>query len=111
MGDPRNIILIVGYQAEGTLGRRIVELQSPLKILGEEFDLQARVHTINALSAHADRIALRNWVRAVNAKRAVKHVFAVHGEEEKVQAMCQILREEGYSNPIAPAPGAIFKGL
>ncbi|MCI6590435.1 MAG: MBL fold metallo-hydrolase [Lentisphaeraceae bacterium] len=111
VGDPRNIILIVGYQAEGTLGRRIVELQSPLKILGEEFDLQARVHTINALSAHADRIALRNWVRAVNAKRAVKHVFAVHGEEEKVQAMCQILREEGYSNPIAPAPGAIFKGL
>ena len=111
VGDPRNIILIVGYQAEGTLGRRIVELQSPLKILGEEFDLQARVHTINALSAHADRIALRNWVRAVNAKGAVKHVFAVHGEDEKVQAMCQILREEGYSNPIAPAPGAIFKGL
>lgn len=111
VGDPRNIVLIVGYQAEGTLGRRIVELQSPLRILGEEFELQARVHTINALSAHADRTALREWVRALNAKRNVRHVFAVHGEDEKVEAMCQILREEGYPNPIAPASGAIFKGL
>lgn len=111
VGDPRNIILIVGYQAEGTLGRRIVNFQSPLKILGDEFELQARVHTINALSAHADRTALREWVRAVNAQKSVKHVFAVHGEPEKVEAMCAILREEGYPNPIAPAPGAIYKGL
>ena len=111
VGDPRNIVLIVGYQAEGTLGRRIVEMQSPLRILGESFELQARVHTINALSAHADRTALRNWVRAVNAKGSVKHAFAVHGEPEKVEAMCQILQEEGYSKPVAPAPGARFKGL
>ncbi len=111
VGDPRNIILIVGYQAEGTLGRRIVELQSPLRILGDTFELQARVHTINALSAHADRTALREWVRAVNEKKTVKHVFAVHGEVEKVDAMCQILREEGYPSPVAPAPGAIYKGL
>lgn len=109
--DPRNIILIVGYQAEGTLGRRIVELTSPLKILGEEFELHARVHTINALSAHADCDALRAWVRAVNPHGSVKHVFAVHGEKEKVLAMCQILREEGYRNPIAPMPGAVYKNL
>ncbi len=109
--DPRNIILIVGYQAEGTLGRRIVERQSPLKILGDTFDLRARVHTINALSAHADRTALREWVRAVNAEKTVKKAFAVHGEDEKVEAMCRILREEGYPNPVAPAPGAVFKGL
>ena len=111
IGDARNIILIVGYQAEGTLGRRIVNLQSPLRILGEAFELRARVHTINALSAHADRHALRDWVRAVNAEKSIKHVFAVHGEEEKVDAMCSILREEGYPNPIAPAPGAVYKGL
>ncbi len=109
--DPRNIILIVGYQAEGTLGRRIVELDSPIRILGEEFELRARVHTINALSAHADRLALRQWVRAVNKDKTIKHVFAIHGEDEKVEAMCEILRDEGYPNPIAPAPGAIYKGL
>ena len=109
--DPRNIILIVGYQAEGTLGRRIVELTSPLRILGEEFELNARVHTINALSAHADRDALREWVRALNPEKKVKHVFAVHGEIDKVTEMCKILKEEGYQNPIAPASGAVYKGL
>lgn len=111
VSDPRNIILIVGYQAEGTLGRRIVELTSPLRILGEEFELQARVHTINALSAHADKTALRAWVKALNPEGKVKHVFAVHGEKEKVTAMCQILREEGYRNPLAPVSGSIYKGL
>lgn len=111
ISDPRNIILIVGYQAEGTLGRRIVELQSPLRIFGDEYELQARIHTINALSAHADRTALREWVRAINPERKVKHTFAVHGELEKVQAMCQILREEGYRNPHAPMPGTHYKHL
>ncbi len=111
VGDPRNILLIVGYQAEGTLGRRIVELQSPLKILGDTFDLQARVHTINALSAHADRRALRDWVRALNRDGSVRHAFAVHGEDEKVAAMCDMLREAGYPNPIAPLPGAVYKHL
>lgn len=111
VGDPRNIILIVGYQAEGTLGRRIVQCQSPLKILGEEFELRARVHTINALSAHADRTALKAWVKAMNPEGTVSHVFAVHGEEEKVAAMCEILRQAGYRNPVAPAPGAVYKGL
>lgn len=109
--DPRNIILIVGYQAEGTLGRRIVEHQTPLKILGDTFELRARVHTINALSAHADRTALRDWVRAVNAKGTITKAFAVHGEDDKVTAMCQILREEGYKDPVAPVQGAIYKGL
>jgi metallo-beta-lactamase family protein len=107
--DPRNILLITGYQAESTLGRRIVNLESPLKIFGESFDLQARVHTINALSAHADRTALREWVRAMNPEGRVRHAFAVHGEHDKVYAMCQILREEGYRNPKAPAPGSTYR--
>ncbi len=109
--DPRNIILIVGYQAEGTLGRRIVELQSPLRIFGDEYELKARVHTINALSAHADRTALRKWIQAINPNHTIRHAFAVHGEKEKVDAMCAMLREAGYPHPVAPVPGAIFKGL
>lgn len=111
ISDPKNIVLIVGYQAEGTLGRRIVDLKSPLKILGESFDLGARVHTINALSAHADKTALQEWIRAINVKNTIKHAFAIHGEEEKVQAMCQLLRNAGYSNPIAPIAGSIYKHL
>ena len=105
--DPRNIILIVGYQAENTLGRRLVEYRSPLKILGEEHELNARVHTINALSAHADKNGLMDWFDGIKGK-TVKRVFAVHGEPEKVSAMVDLLKEHGAKSAIAPTPGQTF---
>jgi metallo-beta-lactamase family protein len=107
VGDPRNIILIVGYQAENTLGRRIVEYKTPLKILGETFDLRARVHTINALSAHADRTALMNWFDGVKGR--LSSVFAVHGEPEKVAAMTELVKAHGVANAVAPVPGQRFE--
>ncbi len=106
VSDPRNIILIVGFQAENTLGRRIVDRVSPLKILGDEFELRARVHTINALSAHADRTALMQWFDGV--KGNLKHVFAIHGEPEKVNAMCELVKQHGVENVVAPVPGQIY---
>lgn len=107
VGDPRNIILIVGYQAEQTLGRRIVDHASPLKILGDEFELKARVHTINALSAHADRRQLMTWLDAVKGK-TVKRLFAVHGEPDKVDAMVALARAHGIEQSIDPVPGQKF---
>ena len=107
VGDPRNIILIVGFQAENTLGRRIVDRQSPLKILGDEFELRARVHTINALSAHADRAALMRWFDGV--KGNLSRVFAVHGEPEKVAAMTELVKRHGVDNAAAPLPGQTFE--
>ena len=109
VGDPRNIVLIVGFQAENTLGRRIVELKSPLKILGDEFELRARVHTINALSAHADRTALMRWVDGV--KGNLSRAFAVHGEPEKVAAMTELLKQHGVANALAPMPGQAFENV
>ncbi|NLL84576.1 MAG: MBL fold metallo-hydrolase [Lentisphaerae bacterium] len=106
VSDPRNIILIVGYQAEHTLGRRIVEYQSPLRILGDEFELQARVHTINALSAHADRSALMAWLDSI--KPTVKKAFAVHGDEDKVTAMVDLLHQHGVDEAVAPVSGQKF---
>lgn len=110
VGDPRNIILIVGFQAEHTLGRRIVERQSPLKILGDEFELNARVHTINALSAHADRTALMRWFDGIKGTR-LSRVFAVHGEPEKVAAMTELVKQHGVENVVAPVPGQTFKNV
>lgn len=110
VGDPRNIILIVGFQAEHTLGRRIVERQSPLKILGDEFELNARVHTINALSAHADRTALMRWFDGIKGTR-LSLVFAVHGEPEKVAAMTELVKQHGVENVVAPVPGQTFKNV
>ncbi len=110
VSDPRNIILIVGFQAEHTLGRRIVERQSPLKILGDEFELNARVHTINALSAHADRKALMRWFDNVKGER-LRRVFAVHGEPEKVEAMQALVRQHGVEMVTAPVPGQKFENV
>ena len=110
VSDPRNIILIVGFQAESTLGRRIVEHKSPLKILGDEFALNARVHTINGLSAHADRTALMRWFDGIRSDR-LRHVFAVHGEPEKVTAMTELVRQRGFHNAVAPVPGQKFDNL
>jgi len=108
VGDPRNIILIVGYQAENTLGRRIVDRKSPLRILGDEFELNARVHTINALSAHADRTALMHWFDGIKGK-SLQRVFAVHGEPEKVAAMTELVKRHGVENVVAPVPGQTFE--
>jgi metallo-beta-lactamase family protein len=104
--DPWNIILIVGFQAENTLGRRLVEEHNPIRILGEELELNARVETINALSAHADRNGLVDWFRKVGGN--VKHAFAIHGEPEKVEAMRSLLLEYGAPAATAPLPGQSF---
>jgi len=72
--DPRNIVLIVGYQAQHTLGRRLVERKDPIKIFGDKYRLRARVHTINALSAHADRT--NSWPTSMRWGRRSSAPFA-----------------------------------
>ncbi len=104
--DPRNIVLIVGFQAENTLGRRLVDYVDPIRILGEELPLRARVQTINALSAHADRNGLTDWFDCV--KSNVSRAFAVHGEPEKVAAMKDLLLKHGCPAAFAPVPGQSF---
>jgi metallo-beta-lactamase family protein len=104
VADPRNIVLIVGFQAEHTLGRRIVERRPVIRIFGEELPLNARVHTINALSAHADRQGLMKWFGQV-VSPAPERVFAVHGDPPQVEAMCALLRAHGAREATAPAPG------
>ena len=105
--DPDNIILIVGFQAENTLGRRIVEKREQLNVLGETVSMRAKVEVINALSAHADRKGLSDWIREV--KDNVRHAFAVHGEPEKVSAMVDLLKDLGVANAVAPQPGQTYK--
>ncbi|MDD5704362.1 MAG: MBL fold metallo-hydrolase [Kiritimatiellae bacterium] len=104
IADPRNIVLIVGFQAENTLGRRLVERQPVIRIFGEELPLNARVHTINALSAHADRGGLMSWFDAVNSP-ALSNVFAVHGDEAQATAMTELLKAHGARGILAPVSG------
>lgn len=97
-GDPKNTILIVGFQAEHTLGRRIVERVPMLKIFGEEVPLRARVEVINGYSAHADRTELASWLDAVKAGSPhLSGVHLVHGEPHAQEALQTTLVAKGYT--------------
>jgi metallo-beta-lactamase family protein len=105
--DPRNTILIVGWQAPDTLGRRIVERQPELKIFGEMYQLKAEVKTINGFSAHADRNELLEWVR--HFKKRPSHTFIVHGEEEASLSLAAALeKEQSLKNVHVPELGQHF---
>ena len=107
--DPRNTILIVGFQAEHTLGRRIVERRPMLRIFGEDVALRAEVEVLNGYSAHGDRSELHRWLNAIRddgirAGQPVPQVHLVHGEPEAQDAFATLLRTDGYSVD-APSPG------
>ena len=96
--DPRNTILIVGFQAEHTLGRRIVERQPMLKIFGDEVPLRAQVEVINGYSAHADRTELNTWIDKVKAASPrLGPIWLVHGEPEVQDEYMASLTARGYS--------------
>jgi metallo-beta-lactamase family protein len=105
-GDHRNIILFVGFQAEGTLGRRIEDGVKDVKLYGEPVTIRAEVVRIDGYSAHADRDELREWVRQLGGP--VKRAFVVHGEAEALGAMADILREEGVADVVIPRLGESF---
>ncbi len=105
--DPVNTILIVGWQAPDTLGRRIVEKQPKVKIFGEEYFLKAEVATINGFSAHADRSELLDWVSHMGKRPS--HTFIVHGEEEASLAFADSLtNEQKLQNVVVPQLGQKF---
>jgi metallo-beta-lactamase family protein len=104
-GDPRTTILIVGFQAEHTLGRRIVERRETIKVFGESVPLRARVEVLNGYSAHADRSELARWLGGVrDASPHLGRVFLVHGEPPAQDALVAQLTLDGYDVE-APAPG------
>jgi metallo-beta-lactamase family protein len=105
-GDHRNCILFVGYQAEGTLGRRIRDGERRIRIFGEEMDLRAEVESIDGYSAHADKDELRKWVRMLGGP--IKRAFCVHGEPDSLEGMAAILREEGVTEVHVPKLGESF---
>ena len=91
--DPRNTILIVGFQAEHTLGRRIVEKRPAIRVFGEEIPLRAQVEVLNGYSAHGDRGELLRWIEGVREQSpALRQVHLVHGEPEAQEVFGNELR-------------------
>lgn len=103
--DPRSTVLIVGFQAEHTLGRRIVERQATIKVFGEQVPLRARVEVLNGYSAHADRSEMQGWLEAVRASSPeLEDVFLVHGEARAQDAFAARLETRGF-RVHCPRPG------
>lgn len=89
--DSRNTVLIVGWQAPETLGRRIAEGEKVVNIFGEKYHNNAQVVVLNGLSGHADRDELMSWLEPM--KRKPKRTFLVHGELEAANALASRLRQ------------------
>ena len=89
--NPKNTILFVGYQAQGTLGRKIVDGAKTIKLFGEEIAVNARVEYIEGYSGHADQDGLLNFVYSFIKKP--EHIFLVHGEEEGQKVLRDLIHE------------------
>ncbi len=96
-------VLITGFQAQGTLGRRLVDGAKQVRIFGEEIPVRAAIHTVGGLSAHADQPALLAW--SANFRNPPARTFVVHGEASAALAFAERLRADRGWNVAVPEPG------
>ncbi len=106
--DERNIVLIVGYMAENTLGRKIADKQTSVKIFGETLSLRAKVEEISALSAHADKYEMLEYFEFCGI-RHIDTAFCMHGERETLERFAGTLRDNGVKNVHIPQPLQSFE--
>lgn len=107
IADSRNTILIVGFQAEHTLGRKIVDRLPEVPIFGEPMPLRAEVVTMNELSGHADREELLHWIKPLAKK--LKAVFLVHGELSQSEPLAAAIQELFGVDTVIPSRGDSFQ--
>lgn len=100
--DEKNTIVIIGYQASSTLGRRIVERQPRVRIYDREYPLRAKVEILNGLSGHADVHDFKWWYENLAATTGVGQAFLVHGEPAAATALAGVLRDYCDEEPIIP---------
>jgi metallo-beta-lactamase family protein len=100
--DERNTIVLIGFQAEHTLGRRLAERQPIVKILDGEFHLRARVESLAGLSAHADAEDFKWFFSHMSADSHIGRAFIVHGEAPAAQALAGMLHDLCDEDPTIP---------
>lgn len=101
--DPKNSVIIVGYQAEGSTGRKLVEGAKKVSLLGEEIKVEASIYSLQGFSAHADRSMLLNWIG--HFKKFPKKIFLVHGEEKAITALKSEIENKWKANVHVPDLG------
>lgn len=100
--NPKNVILIVGYQAENTLGRKLVEGERQVNIFGSPYKVKASVYVMDAFSGHADRSDLLDYICKI---RGLKKLFLVHGEPSQAEAFQGALSANGLNDSYIPKLG------
>jgi metallo-beta-lactamase family protein len=103
--DPDNEVVIVGFMAQHTLGRRLVERRDRVRILGIEWHRACRVRVLEGFSAHADQNDLVNFAEAVRERGPLRHVVLVHGESPQLAALARLLDERDFPSVNVPAEG------
>jgi len=110
--DPRNTVLITGFQAQDTLGRKLVEKWPEVRIFGEPMRVRAEISSLDELSGHADQSELLQWITPLapaGAPAVLKKVFLVHGEPAQAQALAHLLHARFGLDVVVPAPGQSFE--
>ena len=92
---PQNLILFVGYQAEGTLGRNLIEGVQNVRLFGEDIAVRAEIKSLKGTSGHADQQGLISWLESFDKKP--RTVFLNHGNEESIAVLTDELKERGYA--------------
>lgn len=103
--DSRNSVVIVGFMAQHTLGRRLVEDRKQVNVFGVPRDVRARIHVLNGLSAHADKDDIVDFVHATSRVGRVTRVALVHGEERARESLTEALKERGVPEVISAKKG------
>jgi metallo-beta-lactamase family protein len=112
ISNSKNVIMIIGFMAENTLGRRIVEAKdtpgTKVKIFGDEYKVKAKIRVLNAFSGHADQNELIAYLNKFD-KNILKKLFLVHGEPEGQKILEVELRKNGFNNIFIPARGGVYE--
>lgn len=103
--NAKNSVVLVGFMAQHTLGRRLQEGRNTVKVLGVPREVHAEVHSLDGLSAHADATDLVQFARATARAGQLSHTFLVHGEGGARQALARRLRDEATLHATLPRRG------
>jgi metallo-beta-lactamase family protein len=101
IGNPKNLVLFVGYAAEHTLARKIMDGMEKVNILGEEYSVRCQIKTMDYFSGHADQNELIDYLH-LNPAKKLKNIFLVHGEEDQALPLKEKILQKGYKNANFP---------
>ena len=104
--NPRSTILFVGYQSEGTFGRRLLDGAEKVKLFGKEYTVQAQISRMDGLSGHGDQAELLHWINSF--ERKPRQVFVVHGDDAATIAFSELLTSEYGYKAMAPYSGTSY---